>query len=90
MLWVLKSSGCWEWQGVSDKDGYGRRKQFGKTWAAHRYVYTMCKGAIPEGLTLDHLCRNKKCVNPDHLEPVSAVENLQRKKGYKHKNPPIA
>jgi hypothetical protein len=45
---------------------------------AHRFAYLEFVGPIPDGLVLDHLCRNKKCVNPDHLEPVTNAENLRR------------
>ena len=48
------------------------------TMPAHRYAYEELVGPIPEGLQLDHLCRNRSCVNPDHLEPVTCRENLRR------------
>ena len=70
---------CWEWTGAKWK-GYG---QFGtqitpgkwRNVKAHRFAYEMFVGPIPEGLQLDHLCRNPGCVNPDHLEPVTNREN---------------
>jgi hypothetical protein len=79
---VTKSDGCWIWNGTVNKFGYG---QFGihvdgkwKPRGAHRIAYELSKGPIPEGLQLDHLCRNRRCVNPSHLEPVSNRENSIR------------
>ena len=73
--WRQAESGCWEWTAsIGKKEGYGR---FGDTWA-HRKSWEFFRGPIPKGLTIDHLCRNRKCVNPDHLEPVSLVENIRR------------
>jgi hypothetical protein len=73
--------GCWEWTGGT-KSGYGRfvimRGKRGFPYAAHRVAYEMCIGPIPDGLTLDHLCRNTLCVNPSHLEPVTNGENVLR------------
>lgn len=72
-------SGCWEWTGTPFKNnGYCRVKMAGKTVVAHRAVYEALVGAIPEGLQLDHLCRNRRCVNPTHLEPVTAKVNQAR------------
>lgn len=69
---------CWEWTAYRDRKGYGRSHLDGKSMAAHRVAYTLLVGPIPAGLTLDHLCRNKGCVNPDHLEPVTVGENSIR------------
>lgn len=68
--------GCWEWTGAKTAAGYGqftRRKEY-----AHRHAYEDLVGPIPEGLVIDHLCRNPSCVNPDHLEPVTQRENIRR------------
>jgi hypothetical protein len=70
---------CWEWQGGSTPQGYGRTKgDHGKLVPAHRYFYELHIGPIPEGLVIDHLCKNPPCVNPDHLETVTVTENNRR------------
>lgn len=84
--WVLQENGCWEWIGRSITNGYGQVKMNGCTRRAHRIVYERVKGPIPQGLTLDHLCRNRRCVNPDHLEPVTNRENLRRGMGLPARN----
>ena len=71
---------CWEWQGRLVGDGYGQFRFSGqnRTTAAHRFSYMTLVGPIPDGLVIDHLCRNTACVNPSHLEPVTNSENVQR------------
>lgn len=77
--WVDKdASGCWLWTGVLNSHGYGRLRRAGRFVPAHRHFYVMLRGQIPDGLELDHLCRVRHCVNPDHLEPVTRAENLRR------------
>lgn len=71
-------SGCWEWQGAQFNGGYGRIKYDGQDQVAHRVAYLVLVGPIPEGMTLDHLCRNRICVNPEHLEPVDMRTNVLR------------
>ena len=69
---------CWEWTGNPDGRGYGRAYIKRKPWKVHRLVWTALVGPIPPGLTLDHLCRNPLCCNPDHLEPVTNRVNILR------------
>lgn len=62
---LLPADECWPWQGNRKQDGYGRvYLGHGKYWAAHRAAYELAHGPIPTGLTIDHLCRNRACVNP--------------------------
>jgi len=69
---------CWLWTRSLSRDGYGWASLGDRTYQAHRLVYTLLIGELPEGLILDHLCRMRHCVNPDHLEPVTPRENLRR------------
>ena len=69
---------CWVWPGATNGIGYGMVGFNGKNMGAHRAVYRILVGPIPEGFTLDHLCRNPICVNPHHLEPVSMRDNILR------------
>ena len=72
-------SGCWLWTGIIDKPGgYGRFTFWGRLRLAHRVAYEHWIGKIPMGLQIDHLCRVRNCVNPDHLEAVTQRENLMR------------
>ena len=62
-------------------DGYAHFKIDGKVVRGHRYLYLLLKGSIPHGMELDHECRNRKCVNPDHLKPMTHRENVLRGNG---------
>lgn len=79
--------GCHEWTACKGKDGYGRFNTGGKhgpVVRAHKFSYETFKGPIPDGLQIDHLCRNRICCNPDHLEAVTQQENIRRGDGGKH------
>lgn len=81
---VDKSSegqGCWEWLGTLNPGGYGVLygvEGFPHGRLTHRHAYEALVGAIPEGLHIDHLCRNRRCANPAHMEPVTNSENVKR------------
>jgi hypothetical protein len=68
---------CWNWKGCLRK-GYGCFRVDGITYSAHRFSYMCNIGEIPDGMQIDHLCKNKSCVNPDHLEIVTSQENTRR------------
>lgn len=72
------SDECWNWTGTIKSDGYGTAWFRGRTLGAHRIAYQLLVGSVPDGLCLDHLCRNRSCVNPAHLEPVTTRENILR------------
>lgn len=74
----VNEAGCWIWTGQCDHRGYGRFALGRRHLIAHRYGYEAMVGPIPDGLEIDHLCRARACVNPDHLEPVTHRENLRR------------
>lgn len=91
--WKIRANGCWFWLGRPTPQGYAMTWFRGKSVKAHRAVYITMKGAVPDGLGLDHLCHNadltcsggptclhRRCVNPDHLEPVSILPNIRRSK----------
>lgn len=71
-------SGCWVWVAGLDRHGYGRFKFGGRVQGAHRVAWLLMRGPIPDGMHIDHLCRNPSCVNPDHLEPVTKRTNTLR------------
>ncbi len=86
---VNKTTDCWLWTGtilkssVQSRNGYGlfhprQREGSPNLVYAHRYAYEAIKGPIPAGLQIDHLCRVHNCVNPDHLEAVTQLENMRR------------
>lgn len=75
---VRKHTPCIPWNGYLDDDGYGRVSIAGKWRGAHRVAWERDHGQIPYGLVIDHLCRNRACVNTEHMEPVTAIENTKR------------
>lgn len=85
---VNKATGCWEWQGKRIKGyGYAQRGDWRKGekryLSAHRFAFRLWRGEIPEGLVLDHLCMNRACCNPWHLDPCTQVENMKRLWAYR-------
>src|SRR6185312_13718825 len=75
------NTGCWLWTGTLHRGGYGKMGRGRATDGvdyAHRISWELFRGPIPEGLSIDHLCRVRCCVNPDHLEPVTTAENIRR------------
>lgn len=78
--------GCWEWQGSLDQEGYARFQVGQKIVKAYRWSYEQFVGPVPDGQVLDHLCRNRACVRPDHLEPVENRENILRGVGVTARN----
>ena len=72
------NSGCWLWTGALDPKGYSHVTVRGRTTRGHRLSFETHKGPIPAGLEIDHLCRTRCCVNPDHLEAVTHAENVAR------------
>lgn len=80
--WIVEDRGhdtpCWVWQLATKNGGYGVLMADGRTQVAHRYYYEQIHGKLPRRAQLDHLCRVRLCVNPDHLEPVTNAENSRR------------
>lgn len=75
---VVVTDGCWHWAGDINHKGYGRMYANGRSIGAHRIGYQMLRGEIPDGMEIDHLCKNRSCVCPDHLEVVTHKENVLR------------
>ena len=82
---IVFTQDCWVWTDKPD-NGYGRFWLNRKSELAHRFAYLIWAGPIPSDKQLDHLCRNRGCVNPEHLEPVSIAENVLRGEGLSAKN----
>lgn len=87
---MITTEDCWLFVGSKDQYGYGtvhvKENGLWRRKRAHRVSYESFVGEIPEGLVLDHLCRVTSCINPDHLEPVTSVENTMRGEGPMAKN----
>lgn len=74
-----RGSSCWEWMGsINSRTGYGQFSVRRSTYLAHRFTYHLFVGPIAEGLVCDHLCRNRQCVNPAHIETILQIENNRR------------
>lgn len=78
----VDDKGCWNWPQMLMPNGYGRISVNGGRHYVHRVAYATIKGTIPEGLHIDHLCRNRACCNPDHLEAVTQRVNNLRSEGF--------
>ena len=81
-LYVVKGEECWEWKGPKYSNGYTRISSGRNQMLGHRWAYEYFREQIPKGLVIDHLCRNRGCVNPSHMEAVTNEENLRRGAGY--------
>lgn len=71
----VTENGCWTWLGAKNRKGYGHMQWNGEAGGAHRIFYKALRGPIPEGQQIHHVCRNKACVNPDHLQVVTPRQN---------------
>lgn len=84
---IIQESGCWEWIASINGAGYGQVRIRGRTFAAHRVSYSIHKGELDLELVIDHMCRNRKCVNPEHLRQVTPKTNtLENSEGVSAKN----
>jgi hypothetical protein len=83
---IEPSTGCWLWQRSASLNGYGQVWHEGRLQRAHRVFYQLYVGPIPDGYQIDHTCSNKRCVNPDHLDAVTALENTHRAWRNRHEN----
>jgi hypothetical protein len=70
-------AGCWRWTQTTNENGYGRFWNDGGWRAAHRFAYRLVKGPIPDGLQVRHMCHNRLCCNPEHLDIGTAKDNAQ-------------
>lgn len=84
---VVALENCWQWVAATDRNGYGQFWHNGQMRKAHRVNWELMVGEIPNGLELDHTCRNRRCVNPSHLEPVTHQINIQRAQSVREECP---
>lgn len=80
---VKKTESCWLWTGATQSSGYGSFGIGGRAYSTHRLAYEDAREPIPDGMQIDHLCRNKRCCNPGHLEVVTAAENNRRARAHR-------
>lgn len=73
---------CWKWTGHLNSHGYGHYRCGGKLTYAHRFSYALFNNGVPEGMTVDHICGNARCVNPEHLQLATSEDNAAKGKGY--------
>jgi hypothetical protein len=78
---VNKTDGCWNWAGSTTHNGYGDFQNGGKTLRSHRVSYEWANGPIPDGMQIDHICHNRRCVNPEHLRTVTPKQNSENLSG---------
>ncbi|MEU6667591.1 HNH endonuclease signature motif containing protein [Streptomyces sp. NPDC046727] len=78
LMWPDSEGGCWEWMACRTPDGYGQFTASGRRYYVHREAFKASGRRIPDGWTIDHLCQNKACYNPDHLTAVTREENTRR------------
>jgi hypothetical protein len=83
---IQADNGCWEWTGAKIPNGYGSIRSKTGQLLAHRVAYEIFVGPIPDGMSIDHLCRNRACVSAEHLEPVTTRENVLRGVGLTARN----
>src|ERR1043166_7060111 len=76
--YIVDANGCWIWQGRKTANGYGTFELQYKDHRAHKYHFEKKYGPVPVGKQLDHKCKVKACCNPDHVEPVTQIENMRR------------
>lgn len=84
--WTERTDACWNWTGGLGARGYGRIQRQGKIYQAHRAMYELANGPIPAGMVIDHMCHNRKCVRPDHLQAVTNKQNLENYTGLNRNN----
>ncbi len=76
---VEKTGSCWNWTASLFKNGYGQFWAWGMKWYAHRFSYALHNDVLVTDMTINHLCKNRKCVNPAHLEQITRGENTLHK-----------